>query len=66
MYHLALGNDDFYMNYGIFESGDLLVETYSKRYLKEISRIEISDALIVGNHIYENIQCFLQFIIVSY
>jgi hypothetical protein len=36
IYHLALDNDDYYMNYGIYANG-LLVETCSKRYLKELS-----------------------------
>jgi hypothetical protein len=36
IYHLALDNDDYYMNYGIYANG-LLVETCSKRYLKECS-----------------------------
>jgi hypothetical protein len=36
IWHLALENDDYYMNYGIWANG-LLVETTSKRYLKELS-----------------------------
>ena len=36
IYHLALENDNYYMNYGIYANG-LLVETCSKRYLKELS-----------------------------
>jgi hypothetical protein len=36
IYHLALENDDYYMNYGIYANG-LLVETCSKRYLKEMA-----------------------------
>uniref|UniRef100_A0A6C0APB7 Hedgehog/Intein (Hint) domain-containing protein n=1 Tax=viral metagenome TaxID=1070528 RepID=A0A6C0APB7_9ZZZZ len=36
IWHIALDNDDYYMNYGIYANG-LLVETCSKRYLKEIS-----------------------------
>jgi len=36
VYHLALDHDDYYMNYGIYANG-LLVETCSKRYLKELS-----------------------------
>jgi hypothetical protein len=36
IYHLALDHDDYYMNYGIYANG-LLVETCSKRYLKELS-----------------------------
>jgi hypothetical protein len=40
IYHLALENSDYYMNYGIYANG-LLVETCSKRYLKEISGMEL-------------------------
>jgi len=40
IYHLALEHDNYYMNYGIFANG-LLVETCSKRYLKELSGMEI-------------------------
>jgi hypothetical protein len=36
IYHLALENDDYYMNYGIYANG-LLVESSSKRYMKELS-----------------------------
>jgi hypothetical protein len=36
IYHLALEHDDYYMNYGIYANG-LLVESCSKRYLKELS-----------------------------
>jgi hypothetical protein len=38
IYHLALENDDYYMNYGIYANG-LLVETSSRRYLKELSNM---------------------------
>lgn len=38
IYHLALENDDYFMNYGIYANG-LLVETCSKRYLKELSNM---------------------------
>jgi hypothetical protein len=40
IYHLALENDDYYMNYGICANG-LLVETCSKRYLKELSNMTL-------------------------
>jgi len=40
IYHLALENDDYYMNYGIYANG-LLVETCSRRYLKEISKMTL-------------------------
>ena len=38
VYHMALENDDYYENYGIFANG-LLVESCSKRYLKELSNM---------------------------
>ena len=40
IYHLSLENDDYYMNYGIYANG-LLVETCSKRYLKELSNMTL-------------------------
>ena len=40
IYHLALENDNYFMNYGIYANG-LLVETCSKRYLKELSNMEL-------------------------
>jgi hypothetical protein len=40
IYHLALENDDYFMNYGIYANG-LLVESCSKRYLKELSGMEL-------------------------
>jgi hypothetical protein len=36
IYHIALENNDYYMNYGVYANG-LLVESCSKRYLKELS-----------------------------
>jgi hypothetical protein len=36
IWHIALDHTDYYMNYGIYANG-LLVETCSKRYLKELS-----------------------------
>ena len=36
IYHLALVNENYYSNYGIYANG-LLVETCSKRYLRELS-----------------------------
>jgi hypothetical protein len=38
IYHLALENEDYYMNYGVYANG-LLVETSSRRYLKELSNM---------------------------
>jgi hypothetical protein len=40
IYHLALENEDYYMNYGIYANG-LLVESCSKRFLKELSKMKI-------------------------
>jgi len=40
IYHLSLDNDDYYMNYGIYANG-LLVETCSKRNLKELSNMTL-------------------------
>jgi hypothetical protein len=40
IYHLALINNDYLMNYGIYANG-LLVETCSKRYLKECSGMDL-------------------------
>ena len=40
IYHLALDNDDYYMNYGIFANG-LVVETCSKRFLKELAQYNL-------------------------
>jgi hypothetical protein len=42
IYHLALEHNDYYMNYGIYANG-LLVETCSKRYLKELSNMILID-----------------------
>ena len=40
IWHIALENNDYYMNYGIYANG-LLVETCSKRTLKELSGMEL-------------------------
>ena len=40
IYHLALENSNYYENYGIYANG-LLVESCSKRYLKELSGMEM-------------------------
>jgi hypothetical protein len=40
IYHFALENDNYYMNYGVYANG-LLVETCSKRYLTELSNMEL-------------------------
>lgn len=39
-YHLALENENYYYNYGIYANG-LLVESCSKRYLKELSNMTL-------------------------
>lgn len=40
IWHIALENDNYYFNYGIYANG-LLVESCSKRYLKELSGMDI-------------------------
>jgi hypothetical protein len=40
IYHIALENNDYFMNYGIYANG-LLVESTSKRYLKEFSNMKL-------------------------
>jgi hypothetical protein len=40
IYHIALENNDYYMNYGVYANG-LLVESCSKRYLTELSNMRI-------------------------
>lgn len=40
IYHFALDNDDYYMNYGIYANG-LLVESCSKRMMKEIAGMKL-------------------------
>jgi DNA-binding beta-propeller fold protein YncE len=40
IYHFSLENDDYYMNYGVFANG-LLVESSSKRYMKELSEMTL-------------------------
>ena len=40
IYHMSFENDDYYMNYVIYANG-LLVETCSKRFMKELSNMEI-------------------------
>jgi hypothetical protein len=42
IWHIALDNEDYYMNYGIYANG-LLVETCSKRFLKELSGMTLID-----------------------
>ena len=43
IFHLALEHADYYMNYGIYANG-LLVETCSKRFLKELSGMSLITA----------------------
>jgi len=40
IWHLALENNDYYMNYGIYANG-LLVESTSQRYMKELSGMKL-------------------------
>jgi uncharacterized repeat protein (TIGR02543 family) len=40
IYHLALDNENYYGNYGIYANG-LLVESCSKRYLSELSNMKL-------------------------
>jgi hypothetical protein len=40
IWHLALEHDDQYMNYGIYANG-LLVETTSKRMLRDLSGMDL-------------------------
>jgi hypothetical protein len=40
IYHFALENNDYYMNYGVLANG-LLVETTSKRFMKELSGMKL-------------------------
>ena len=40
IYHLALENENYYYNYGIYANG-LLVESCSLRYLKELSKMNL-------------------------
>ena len=40
IWHIALCNEDYYMNYGIYGNG-LLVESCSRRYIKEISGMRL-------------------------
>jgi hypothetical protein len=41
IWHLALENNNYYSNYGVYANG-LLVETASKRYLNELSGMELN------------------------
>ena len=40
IYHFALENDSYYMNYGVYANG-VLVESSSQRYLKELSGMKL-------------------------
>ena len=40
IYHVALENENYYMNYGIYANG-LLVESCSRRYLIELSNMNL-------------------------
>ena len=41
IYHFALENDDFKMNYGVYANGGLLVETCSINYMKNKSNMQL-------------------------
>ena len=43
IYHVALENEDYFMNYGIYANG-LLVESCSKRFLKEIANMKLLES----------------------
>jgi hypothetical protein len=47
IWHLALQNNNYYSNYGVYANGGLLVETCSKRYLKELSGMTL---ILSSNH----------------
>lgn len=64
IYHIALENDNYYMNYGVYANG-LLVESCSKRYLSELSNMRIlgeedsaikDDIIAMNNTNYANIE----------
>ena len=40
IYHFALENDDYFMNYGVY-AGGILVETASIRYMKELANMRL-------------------------
>ena len=42
IYHIALENEDYYNNYGVYANG-LIVESCSKRYLKELSGMMLKE-----------------------
>ena len=42
VYHLALEHEDYYMNYGVYANGGLLVETCSIRALKNKSNMTLT------------------------
>jgi hypothetical protein len=41
VWHVALENNDRFMNYGVYANGGLLVETCSIRYLSELAQMEL-------------------------
>jgi hypothetical protein len=43
IYHIALENENYYGNYGVFANG-LLVETCSRRYLKEYANMDLLES----------------------
>ena len=42
VYQLALENENYFLNYGMFANG-LLVETVSKHFLKDLSGLQVKE-----------------------
>jgi hypothetical protein len=57
IYHFALENDDYYMNYGVYANG-LLVESTSKRFMDETHMNEITPPFNRFWGIFTNIKYF--------
>jgi hypothetical protein len=49
VYHVALENDDYYMNYGIYANG-LLVESTSKRFLEKMNIMQEHRTSVAETH----------------
>ena len=43
IWHFALENNDYYMNYGVYANGGLLVETCSKRFMNRLSNLTLNE-----------------------
>ena len=67
IYHIALENNDYYMNYGIYANG-LLVESCSKRYLMEMSNMRIlgeddcslTDGSLAEENVFHKMSCLVE------